>query len=92
MRGKMKFFRITWAEIKKIVCKPTFFIMAICVFVAITLSAFLYSPTKRENFQTSLSGTTLTSIYGSFNRPQSEDGKEATQNFVAAQFDSVKNF
>lgn len=90
----MKFLRITYAEIKKILFRPTFFVMMACLFVAIVVSAFLFNPTTREGYTSQVSGSNLTNIYNAFNREgqPENDGKIFTHNFVEERFAVAQNF
>ncbi len=90
----MKFFKLTWAEIKKILLKPTFYIMIGCLFVSIIISSFIFSPTPRKNFETNISGNSLSSLNTNFNSQNSAiaDGKEYLNKKLNEKFDFVENF
>ena len=67
----MKFLKLTWAEIKKILLKPTFYILVGGLFVAIIISAFLFTPTPRQDYPSQISGSSLSSILTNFNSQNS---------------------
>ncbi len=90
----MKFFKLTWAEIKKILLKPTFYILIGCLFVAIIISSFMFSPSSRKNYDIMLSGNSLSSLNTNFNSQNTAviDGKANLNKKVDEKFNEIENF
>lgn len=90
----MKFFKLTWAEIKKILLKPTFYILIGCLFVAIIISSFIFSPTPRKMYDTNISGNSLSSLNTNFNSQNTAvvDGKAYLNKKLDEKFEFVDSF
>ncbi len=90
----MKFIKLTWAEIKKIIFRPAFYIMVGCLFVAIIVSAFIFSPAERSAYTSQISGSSITVMHNNFNSGNSSiiDSKEYLQNELNEEFDKATNF
>lgn len=90
----MKYLRLTWAEIKKLLLRPTFYILVACLFVAIIVSSFLFLPTERPKYRSSVSGVDVNSIYTNFIKEDMplDDGKVDIKKKIDSQFAIVENF
>lgn len=90
----MKLLKLTWAEIKKILLKPTFFIMVACLFVAIIISSFLFAPTERKAYVSEVSGENLTRIYNNFTKesPTIKDGIYNLRQEIDQQYLQIEQF
>lgn len=90
----MKFFKLTWAEIKKILLKPTFYILIGCLFVAIIVSAFLFTPAERQKYSSSVSGSSISAMNTNFNSQNESltDTKANLEKRLKEKFDYISAF
>ena len=59
-------FKVISAEIKKIVSKPSIYILAIILAAILILGVFVYNPTPHESTKITLEGSTFTAKYAEF--------------------------
>ncbi|MBQ8749027.1 MAG: ABC transporter permease [Clostridia bacterium] len=60
-------FKLFKGELKKILLKPSLFVMTALLAIVITFSYYFYMPNGRTNSEIQIEGTTVTEIYDKFN-------------------------